>query len=330
MGLPSIISPTCDSELLFFCRSYMFLTTGALLSAHSFVAVSASLLAVYTLLQDSSSYESFNSQRRLDATLLDRWFVLCNLSTLVSLLGWFLITLSTFQKDERRSYVTYFFGWTMQKLWGLAIGFILMEDLKLIIGRTSAARTRFRDGKAETEKNMSEPDRNNTKKSSSSRKSNDGRLGRLERTQSALALIWHELRIRIIQGRNLTPMDHAFVFFGRLVTSDPYVQVFYGQKCFGTTPYISKTLNPVWPKMKSTFRMAVLPSSLEVIRKIECRIFDYDASSSDDNMGTVRIPIPTTTNEPIRGWYSVGKGFGESFCEGAKGELFVEVEVVGP
>ena len=318
MLLPPILSPTGDNELLSLCRVYMVLTTGGLLTGHSFVAAGASMLAVYTLMQDSSSYGSFASTRRLDATLLDRWFVLCTISFLVAVVSWFLISASTMQGDATQAYKTYFFGFTLQKSWAIVIGFILLEEFRQVLGLFAPAL--FQQDKKSNEKA--------NKKSKDAPKKSDRPL--LNRPSSVLALVWHELRVRIIQGRNLTPMDHAFVFFGRMVTSDPYVQVLLGQKSFGNTPFIPKTLNPVWPKNGSTFRMAVLPKSLEVYQTIECRIYDYDTSSQDDAMGTVHVPIPTKRNKPVRGWYSVGKGKGENYCKGATGELYVEVEIICP
>ena len=294
----------------------MVLTTGGLLTGHSFVAAAASMLAVYTLMQDSSSYGSFASTRRLDATLLDRWFVLCTISFLVAVLSWILIAAATIQGDATQSYKTYFFGFALQKSWAIVIGCILVEDFRQVFGELAPALFKQEKTKEKAKKSKAGP------------KTLDRRL--LNRTSSVLALVWHELRVRIIQGRNLTPMDHAFLFFGRMVTSDPYVQVLLGQKSFGNTPFIPKTLNPVWPKNGSTFRMAVLPKSLEVYQTIECRIYDYDTSSQDDAMGTVHVPIPKQRNKPVRGWYSVEKGKGENYCKGATGELYVEVEIVCP
>jgi hypothetical protein len=236
-------------------------------------------------------------------------------------MSWFLISASTWQKDPDQAYKTFFFGYSIQKLWAILVGRILIEDFRLTFGKILPAAFQRRSKPGE---------KRNRQHSNDDSAPKDRRLFQRQRASSALALVWHELRVRIVQGRNLTPMDHAFFFFGKMITSDPYVQVLLGQKSFGSTPYIPKTLNPVFPKNMSSFRMAVLPKSLRIFQHVECRIFDYDASSKDDAMGTVLVPIPEERNKPVRGWYGVGKGKGDTFCKGASGELLVEIEVVRP
>jgi C2 domain len=318
MGLPSFIAPNGDVELLSLCRVFLFLNMAGMLTGHSFIAIASSLLAVYTLLQDSSSYESFASSRRLDTTLLDRWFVLSSVAASVSVISWFLMWASTFQKDAGHAYQTFFFGFSLQKLWGVGVACILFEDVRLVVDQINPGKKATKKGK-----NHGADDENGTI-------ARNRRLFRRQRHSSVLALEWHELRVRIVKGRNLVPMDHAFIFFGKMVTSDPYVEVLLGTNSFGSTPYVRKTLNPVWPEHGSSFRIAVLPKSLEISKGIECRIFDYDSSSKDDAMGTVFVPIPKERNKPVQGWYSVGTGKGDTFCKAASGELYVQVEVVCP
>jgi hypothetical protein len=132
-----------------------------------------------------------------------------------------------------------------------------------------------------------------------------------------------EIIVTICEGRDLVAKDKNM--FGRPTTSDPYVKLSLGRNKLGKTSIIKKTLDPNWGN--ETFRLSVAPRSLEVTKSIECRIFDYDAMSSDDAMGTVFVPIPRTRNTNIGKWYPVERGEDINFCKNATGELLVEVEV---
>jgi hypothetical protein len=158
----------------------MFVTMAALLMGQSFIASAASLLAFYTLLQDSSSYESFNSSRRLDATLLDRWFFLCGISALVSVMSWFLISASTWQKDPDQAYKTFFFGYSIQKLWAILVGRILIEDFRLTFGKILPAAFQRRSKPGE---------KRNRQHSNDDSAPKDRRLFQRQRASSALALV---------------------------------------------------------------------------------------------------------------------------------------------
>lgn len=310
--LPTILIPTSSSELVTFCRVYLLVTAFAMLSGYENLGCVTSAMSVCTLFEEDAS--SYASSKRIDATLLERWFMLCSLTTFASISSWFLMLVSTIQRDSDQAYRTFFFGYVLQKLWASGLGYILIKDLRFEFGFSQ---------QEEEDRTIEGAVYNSTR-----RINNTSTQKMMRRQSSSLALQWHELRVRVIKGRDLVPMDHAFLFFGKMVTSDPYVEVLLGQNSLGTTPYVRKTLNPKWPEKSNTFRMAVLPKSLEVWKEVECRIFDYDANSSDDVMGTVMVRIPTTLNTPVRKWYPVGTGSGDLYCKEASGELMVEVEVI--
>jgi C2 domain len=134
-----------------------------------------------------------------------------------------------------------------------------------------------------------------------------------------------QVRVTILEGRNLVPKDQNF--WGKKVSSDPYVKVFHGPNKMGKTCIVKKTLDPKWDDNKETFILNVIPRALDVYKTIECNIFDHDQLSTDDSMGTCFVNIPTSLNTKLTGWYQVEKGEGKNYCRNAKGELKVEIEL---
>jgi hypothetical protein len=134
-----------------------------------------------------------------------------------------------------------------------------------------------------------------------------------------------QVRVTILEGRNLVPKDKNF--WGKRVSSDPYVKVFHGPNKMGKTYIVKKTLDPKWDNGKETFVRNVVPRALDVYKTIECIIFDHDQLSTDDSMGTCFVKIPNTLNARLTSWYPVEKGDGKNYCRNAKGELKVEIEL---
>lgn len=296
------------SDLLMLIRFYSFLTAAAMVSGHPVIGALCAVFGSYCLPDND-----YHASSRNDGEVLANWLLLNGLSTAASLGSWALMFLSTMQSDPVQAYRTYFFGYAVQKLWAIGLAYVLYQDLILSI----------------------DFDRTTTKVAATAKPSTLA-IGRpalstnkrdlLLTRKSSLALVFYEIRVRVIKGRDLVPMDHAFKFFGRMTTSDPYVVILLGPNHVGKTSYVPKTLDPVWPNR--VFRTAVLPKSIEIYKQIECQIFDYDCSSSDDPMGTVYVPIPSEYNTKVSGWYKVQQGKGEAYCEQASGELFVEIEVI--
>lgn len=134
-----------------------------------------------------------------------------------------------------------------------------------------------------------------------------------------------QVRVTILEGRNLVAKDKNF--WGKKVSSDPYVKVFHGNNKMGKTSIVKKTLDPQWGDKQKAFVLNVIPRVLDVYKTIECNIFDHDQLSSDDSMGTSFVRIPTSLNASHTAWYPVEKGEGKNFCRNAKGELKVEIEL---
>ena len=304
----SLIFSTDASDFLLLLRTYSCFTAGALISGHPLIGALFATIGAYGVSEDE-----YQASSRNDGEVVSNWSLLNTMSIVASLSSWMLIVLSTMQGDPDKAFRTYFFGYVIQKVWGLGIAYLLYQDLM-----------------------MSFDFFNGNEKVTQLAKSSTLAIGRpsgfidrrelLMKRKSSLALILYEIRVRVIMGRNLVPMDHAFKFFGKMTTSDPYVVLSLGPNIVGKTIYVPKTLNPVWPN--KVFRMSVLPKSIEIYQKIECQIYDYDYKASDDPMGTVFVPIPEQYNTKVTRWYPVQKGNGEAYCENATGELLVEIEVI--
>merc|ERR1712048_1030019 len=133
---------------------------------------------------------------------------------------------------------------------------------------------------------------------------------------------WHkEIVVTIYEGRNLVSKDKNV--FGADTNSDPYVKVYYAGRKMGKTSWIENTLNPNWGGQTIKFHV-----DGSLFKNIECRVADYDDFSSPDPMGTVVLSFPKAFNTEVIDWYPVGKGFGNSYCEDASGELKIGLEVI--
>mmetsp|Transcript_28177 Transcript_28177/g.40815 ORF Transcript_28177/g.40815 Transcript_28177/m.40815 type:complete len:624 (+) Transcript_28177:142-2013(+) len=161
------------------------------------------------------------------------------------------------------------------------------------------------------------------------------------------------IKITILQGRNLVAKDRALFGIGKKNASDPYVRVFFGGKIHGRTQAGRslridqtiergrtetqyKTLNPHWRRgivkisLNSQMANDLISGKDPSLAKIKLLIFDEDQVSEDDDMGTVVIPLrPLLGQPPEAKWYSVEKGKGEHHVKNATGELQVKVEVSG-
>ena len=155
------------------------------------------------------------------------------------------------------------------------------------------------------------------------------------------------LHVQVHRGEKLIGKDRTM--FGRRSTSDPYVKVFLGGKCYGhNTKVIYKTLNPVWEgQEEAKFKILVTGDQARSILKsrkpLRLVIMDEDDITEDDLMGVVDVPIPLgeanhETGKYDRGqpkWYEVSKGEKEPFpeedeiphhyCHNAKGKLEVSL-----
>lgn len=304
----SLIFPLETSDLLLLIRFYSLVTAVAMITGYPVIGMVCAAFGAYYIQDDD-----YHASSRNDGEILSNWLLLNSLSALVSLGSWLLMFLSTLQSNPHQAYRTYFFGYAIQKLWAIGLGYVLYQDLKLSL---DLDRT----------KSISPPPAKPSTLAIGRPAAPTSRRELLLSRKSSLALVFYEIRIRVIKGQNLVPMDHAYKFFGKMTTSDPYVVLLLGPNHIGKTIYVPKTLDPVWPNR--IFRTAVLPKSIEIYKHIECQIFDYDCSSSDDPMGTVYVPIPKEYNTKITKWYKVQKGKGEAYCEQATGELLVEIEVI--
>lgn len=107
----------------------------------------------------------------------------------------------------------------------------------------------------------------------------------------------NELHITVVQGRRLEAKDHSLFGTG---TSDPQVRLkihgFEQQK----TPYIRKTLDPVW-NSRHVFP-AVVDSALSLAVIVE----DHNDLKGADFMGKISIPLNQFNDKrPSKKWYKL-------------------------
>ena len=157
------------------------------------------------------------------------------------------------------------------------------------------------------------------------------------------------LFLQIYAGKDLVGKDRSML--GRRTTSDPYVKVYLGGKCYGhNTKTIEKNLNPVWEgSNEAKFKILVTGDQARSILKsrkpLRLVIMDEDDLTEDDLMGVVDIPIPLSEADPQSGkyentdkvWHKVSKGekdplpedendpIPHHYCHNAKGKLQVSL-----
>ena len=107
----------------------------------------------------------------------------------------------------------------------------------------------------------------------------------------------NELHVTVIQGRRLEVKDHSLFGAG---SSDPQVRLkivgFDQQK----TPFIRKSLNPVW-NSRHIFP-AVVDNALSLVAIVE----DHNDIKSADFMGKVSLPLSKFNDkQPVRAWYKL-------------------------
>lgn len=107
----------------------------------------------------------------------------------------------------------------------------------------------------------------------------------------------NELHITVVQGRRLEVKDHSLFGGG---SSDPQVRLkivgFDQQK----TPFMRKTLNPVW-NSKHIFT-GPSDNSLSLVAIVE----DHNDLKTADFMGKVSIPLgPFNDKKPQKKWYKL-------------------------
>jgi len=125
------------------------------------------------------------------------------------------------------------------------------------------------------------------------------------------------LKIRIEAARGLPIIDRTSEL------ADAYVEVRFGELGVQRTRVCRKTLDPVW---KQDFRLEVGDDTLLQDEPLELKVFDYDAVTADDAVGTVMIDLnpllsPDAPNQ-MAGWFPI-----YDTIRGARGELFVQVKV---
>lgn len=108
------------------------------------------------------------------------------------------------------------------------------------------------------------------------------------------------LKIRIIAGRGLPVMDRT----GEL--TDPYVEIRFGDLDPHRTSIFRKSLNPVW---NEDFRLEISDDAMLQDEPLELRVFDYDAITADDAIGTVMLDLnPLLASEStgqLAGWFPI-------------------------
>jgi Ca2+-dependent lipid-binding protein len=107
-----------------------------------------------------------------------------------------------------------------------------------------------------------------------------------------------DVKVSVLQGRGLVAKDKNI--WGRHTSSDPHVVSHHGPNDMGKRSTIKKTLDPTWNDQ--SFRLSVVPGVVAVCNSVKCGIFDHDALSSYDRMGTVFVPIPTQNDSKVMRW----------------------------
>jgi Ca2+-dependent lipid-binding protein len=125
------------------------------------------------------------------------------------------------------------------------------------------------------------------------------------------------LKVRVIAGRGLPVMDRASEL------TDAYVEVRFGDLETQRTSVCRKSLNPVW---NEDFRLEVSDDVMLQDEPLELKVFDYDAISADDSIGTVMLDLnPLLAAEStgqLAGWFPIF-----DTIRGMRGELNVQAKL---
>lgn len=141
------------------------------------------------------------------------------------------------------------------------------------------------------------------------------------------------ITLKILEGRELVAKDRNLL--GRRTTSDPWVEVFLGDKNYGhRTEVVEKTCDPKW---NATIKILLMDDHARSVLKHEhpfrLVIWDQDLAI-DDCMGVVDIDlINTKMDEPE--WTPVEKGDPDvraegqriHYCKNAAGELLLQYTI---
>lgn len=141
------------------------------------------------------------------------------------------------------------------------------------------------------------------------------------------------ITLKILEGRDLVAKDRSLL--GKRTTSDPWVEVFLGDKNYGhKTEVIPKTLDPSW---NASFKIMLMGDHARDVLKhtnpFRLVIWDKDLAI-DDCMGVVDIDLrDTDMSEPK--WMPVAKGDpyhrpkGQRihYCKNASGDLLVQYTI---
>ena len=135
------------------------------------------------------------------------------------------------------------------------------------------------------------------------------------------------ITLKILEGRKLVAKDRSLL--GKRTTSDPYVEVFLGDKNYGhKTKVIEKTVDPKW---NESFKIFVTGDHARDILRHEhpFRLVIWDKDMAiDDCMGVVDIIIDDIKMEEPK-WVKVELGTPDirpegqriHYCKNATGEL---------
>jgi stress response protein SCP2 len=148
------------------------------------------------------------------------------------------------------------------------------------------------------------------------------------------------ITISIHQGLQLVAKDRNF--FGKKLSSDPYVQIHLLDQFYGKTNMQEKTTSPQWKNQTFTISLSDTSIIQQALRSsIVCSIWDYDAVSLHDCMGDVLVPLVDvvnydaisssnsssgTSNNKFRKFYPVQNRPGN--CNNATGELEISCSMV--
>jgi tellurium resistance protein TerZ len=139
------------------------------------------------------------------------------------------------------------------------------------------------------------------------------------------------VNVTILKGTGLAAKDRNL--FGRKTTSDPYVEVWVDEgaaihKTIGKTKTIPKTLSPEWDNEEFQFTCYPKNQGSSHATAIVLKIWDQDLLSAPDAMGTIRIPVDTSSCEghsrdrTTTAWYEVPP----DSAKNASGRLQVRIQ----